>query len=137
MEQRVVITGIGAITPVGNKVEETWKNLVEGNCGIDFIKGYDEYNLPVKVAGQIKNFDQSQYELNAGLARRSDKFCVYAMAAASDAMKDSGLKSGENIAPERLGVYVFYTQVLFLFPQNSQKSYILTIQAYNMKKYPP
>ena len=51
MEQRVVITGIGAITPVGNHAEDTWKNLVEGNCGIDFIKGYDEYNLPVKVAG--------------------------------------------------------------------------------------
>ena len=106
MEQRVVITGIGAITPVGNHAEDTWKNLVEGNCGIDFIKGYDEYNLPVKVAGQIKNFDQSEYELNAGLARRSDKFCVYAMAAASDAMKDAGLVSGENIAPERLGVYI-------------------------------
>ena len=60
MEQRVVITGLGAITPVGNHIEDTWKNLVEGNCGIDFIKGLDEYNLPVKVAGQIKNFDQSE-----------------------------------------------------------------------------
>jgi 3-oxoacyl-[acyl-carrier-protein] synthase II len=67
MEQRVVITGIGAITPVGNHIEDTWKNLVEGVCGIDFIKGLDEYNLPVKVAGQVKNFDQSEYELNAGL----------------------------------------------------------------------
>ena len=95
MEQRVVITGIGAITPVGNHADETWKNLVEGNCGIDFIKGYDEFNLPVKVAGQIKNFDQSEYELNAGLARRSDRFCLYAMAAASDAMKDSGLSANE------------------------------------------
>ena len=106
MGKRVVITGIGAITPVGNHAEETWNNLVEGKCGIDFIKGYDEYNLPVKVAGQIKNFDQSEYELNAGLARRSDKFCIYAMAAASDAMKDAGLVSGENIDPERLGVYI-------------------------------
>ena len=106
MERRVVITGIGAITPVGNHIEETWKNLVEGNCGIDFIQGLDEYDLPVKVAGQIKNFDQSEYELDKGLARRSDRFCLYAMAAASDAMKDSGLKSGENIDPERLGVYI-------------------------------
>ena len=106
MEQRVVITGIGAITPVGNHIEETWNNLVEGKCGINYLKGYDEYNLPIKVAGQIKNFDQSEYDLNAGLARRSDKFCVYAMAAAADAMKDSGLKSGENIDPERLGVYI-------------------------------
>ena len=106
MEKRVVITGIGAITPVGNHIEETWKNLVEGNCGIDFIQGWDEYELPVKVAGQIKNFDKSEYDLDAGLARRSDRFCLYAMAAASDAMKDSGLKSGENIDPERLGVYI-------------------------------
>ena len=106
MEKRVVITGIGAITPVGNHIEETWKNLVEGNCGIDFIQGWDEYELPVKVAGQIKNFDKSEYELDAGLARRSDRFCLYAMAAASDAMKDAGLKSGENIDPERLGVYI-------------------------------
>ena len=106
MERRVVITGIGAITPVGNHIEETWKNLVEGNCGIDFIQGWDEYELPVKVAGQVKNFDQSEYELDKGLARRSDRFCLYAMAAASDAMKDSGLKSGENIDPERLGVYI-------------------------------
>ena len=106
MEHRVVITGIGAITPVGNHADETWKNLVEGNCGINLIEGLDEYNLPVKVAGQIKNFNQSEYELNAGLARRSDRFCIYAMAAASDAMKDSGLVSGENIEPERLGVYI-------------------------------
>ena len=106
MEKRVVITGIGAITPVGNHAEETWKNLVEGNCGIDLIQGLDEHNLPVKVAGQVKNFDKSEYELDAGLARRSDRYCVYAMAAASDAMKDAGLKSGENIDPERLGVYI-------------------------------
>ena len=106
MEKRVVITGIGAITPVGNHAEETWKNLVEGNCGIDLIQGLDEYNLPVKVAGQVKNFDKSEYELDSGLARRSDRYCIYAMAAASDAMKDAGLKSGENIDPERLGVYI-------------------------------
>ena len=53
MEQRVVITGIGAITPVGNNIAEMWSNMVDGKCGIDFIKGYDEYNLPVKVAGRF------------------------------------------------------------------------------------
>ncbi|MDE6862460.1 MAG: beta-ketoacyl-ACP synthase II, partial [Alistipes sp.] len=101
-----VITGIGAVTPVGNNIADMWRNMVEGNCGIDYIKGYDEYNLPVKVAGQVKDFDASQYNLNAGLVRRSDLYCQYAMAAASQAMEDSGLKSGENIAPERLGVYI-------------------------------
>ncbi|MBP3456469.1 MAG: beta-ketoacyl-ACP synthase II [Alistipes sp.] len=106
MEHRVVITGIGAITPVGNNVADMWHNMVEGNCGIDYIKGYDEYNLPVKVAGQVKDFDASKYNLNPGLVRRSDLYCQYAMAAASQAMEDSGLRSGENIAPERLGVYI-------------------------------
>lgn len=106
MEHRVVITGMGAITPVGNNIADMWRNMVEGNCGIDYIKGYDEYNLPVKVAGQVKDFDVSQYNLNPGLVRRSDRYCQYAMAAASQAMEDSGLKSGENIAPERLGVYI-------------------------------
>lgn len=106
MEQRVVITGLGAVTPVGNHIDQMWQNLVEGNCGINIIEGFDEYNLPVKVAGQVKNFNPAEYELNANLARRSDRFCLYAMAAASDAMKDSGLVSGENIAPERLGVYI-------------------------------
>lgn len=106
MEHRVVITGIGAITPVGNNIADMWRNMVEGNCGIDYIKGYDEYNLPVKVAGQVKDFDASKYNLNSGLVRRSDLYCQYAMAAASQAMEDSGLKSGENIAPERLGVYI-------------------------------
>ncbi len=106
MEQRVVITGIGAITPVGNNIAEMWSNMVDGKCGIDFIKGYDEYNLPVKVAGQVKDFDASQYDLPSNLVRRSDLYCQYAMAAAAQAMKDSGLASGENIAPERLGVYI-------------------------------
>ncbi len=102
MEQRVVITGIGAITPVGNNIAEMWSNMVDGKCGIDFIKGYDEYNLPVKVAGQVKDFDASQYDLPSNLVRRSDLYCQYAMAAAAQAMKDSGLASGENIAPERI-----------------------------------
>lgn len=106
MEHRVVITGIGAITPVGNNIADMWRNMVEGNCGIDYIKGYDEYNLPVKVAGQVKDFDASQYNLSSSLVRRSDLYCQYAMAAASQAVEDSGLKSGENIAPERLGVYI-------------------------------
>ena len=106
MEHRVVITGMGVITPVGNNIGDFWRNLVDGYCGIDHIKGFDEYELPISVAGQVKDFNPEEYGLERGDVRRSDLYCQYAMAAAYQAMKDSGLVSGENVAPERLGVYI-------------------------------
>lgn len=106
MEHRVVITGLGVISPVGNTVEEFWNNLTAGVCGIDFIKGFEDYDLPVKVAGQVKNFDPAANGLDSANVRRSDVYCQYAMAAAYQAMKDSGLVSGENVDPERLGTYI-------------------------------
>ena len=106
MEHRVVITGMGVITPVGNNIDDFWRNLVDGCCGIDHIKGFDEYELPISVAGQVKDFNPEEYGLEKGDIRRSDLYCQYAMAAAYQAMKDSGLVSGENVAPERLGVYI-------------------------------
>ena len=106
MEQRVVITGLGVITPVGNSVADFWNNLVAGNCGIDKIKGYEEFDLPIHVAGQVKDFDPTANGLDAGNVRRSDMYCQFAMAAAYQAMMDSGLVSGENVAPERLGTYI-------------------------------
>ena len=106
MEQRVVITGLGVITPVGNSVADFWNNLVAGNCGIDKIKGYEEFDLPIHVAGQVKDFDPAANGLDAGNVRRSDMYCQFAMAAAYQAMMDSGLVSGENVAPERLGTYI-------------------------------
>lgn len=106
MEQRVVITGLGVITPVGNSVADFWNNLVAGNCGIDKIKGYEEFDLPIHVAGQVKDFDPAANGLDAGNVRRSDMYCQFAMAAAYQAMMDSGLVSGENVASERLGTYI-------------------------------
>ena len=106
MEQRVVITGMGVITPVGNNIGDFWRNLVDGYCGIDHIKGFDEYELPISVAGQVKDFNPEEYGLEKGDVRRSDLYCQYALAAAYQAMNDSGLVSGENVAPERLGVYI-------------------------------
>lgn len=106
MEHRVVITGMGVITPVGNNIGDFWRNLVDGYCGIDHIKGFDECELPISVAGQVKDFNPEEYALERGDVRRSDLYCQYAMAAAYQAMKDSGLVSGENVAPERLGVYI-------------------------------
>ena len=106
MEQRVVITGMGVISPVGNNIDTFWNNLVSGYCGIDYIKGYEEYNLPISVAGQVKDFDPEANGLDKANVRRSDIYCQFAMAAAYQAMCDSGLVSGENVAPERLGTYI-------------------------------
>lgn len=106
MEQRVVITGVGVISPVGNNIADFWNSLVEGKCGIDHIKGYEDYDLPVSVAGQVKDFNAEEQGLERNDVRRNDPYCQYALAAAMQAVKDSGLCSGENIAAERFGVYI-------------------------------
>ena len=106
MEQRVVITGVGVISPVGNNIADFWQSLVEGKCGIDHIKGFEGYDLPISVAGQVKDFNAEEQGLERNDVRRNDPYCQYALAAAVQAVKDSGLKSGENIEAERLGVYI-------------------------------
>ena len=63
MEKRVVITGMGAITPLGNNVETLWNNLVNGVCGIDYITRIDTTDLPVKIAAEVKDFDPIQCRL--------------------------------------------------------------------------
>lgn len=119
MNRRVVVTGTGVISPVGNTVESFWTNLIDGYCGIDVITSFPTDDLPVKVAGLVKDFDPSEYEIEAPFARKQDKFTLYAVAAAWQAMKQAGLSAAEdgNIDPFRLGVYVgsgiggFTTQV--------------------------
>lgn len=119
MNRRVVVTGTGVISPVGNSVESFWTNLIDGYCGIDVITSFPTDDLPVKVAGLVKDFDPSEYEIEVPFARKQDKFTLYAVAAAWQAMKQAGLSAAEdgNIDPFRLGVYVgsgiggFTTQV--------------------------
>lgn len=106
MKKRVVITGMGAITPVGNSVSIFWKNLVNGVSGLNFVTGFDDVDLPVRIVAQVKDFEPTKYGLDRGDVRKWDLFCQYGMAAAYQAMDDSGLKSGENIQADRLGVYV-------------------------------
>lgn len=108
MDRRVVITGLGAITPLGNKIDIFWKNIVEGECGIDMLTSYPTEDLPSKIAGEVKNFDPKEYGMEPAFARKQDKFTLFAVAAAKEAMDDSGLDSSEggNIDPFRLGVYV-------------------------------
>lgn len=119
MNRRVVVTGTGVVSPVGNNVESFWNNLLAGYCGIDFITDFPTDDLPVKIAGQIKDFNPSEYEIEPAFARKQDKFTLYAVAAAWQAVKESGISAAEggNIDPYRLGVYVgsgiggFTTQV--------------------------
>lgn len=106
MERRVVVTGMGAITPVGNNVAEFWNSLKEGKSGLNYITGYDDVELPVRIVAQVKDFDPMANGLERGDVRKWDLFCQYAMAAAYQAMNDSALVSGENIEAHRLGVYI-------------------------------
>ena len=108
-EQRVVVTGLGIISPIGNDVPTFWNNLKNGVCGIETITEYDTSMLPVHIAAKIKNFDPIQYGMDKAFARKQGMFTQYAVAAAFQAMNDAGLHSdGEdaNIDPFRLGVYV-------------------------------
>ena len=106
--KRVVITGTGVISPVGNDVQTYWKNLLDGVCGIDYIKSVPTDDLPVRIAGEVKDFNPSDYGIEPPFARKQDKFTLYAVAAAWQAVKESGLNAGEggNIDPLRFGVYV-------------------------------
>ena len=106
MERRVVITGLGTISPVGNTVADFWNSLIEGKSGLNFIQGYDDVDLPVRIVAQVKDFDPAANGLERADVRKMDLYCQYAVAAANQAVADSGLVSGENIEPDRFGVYV-------------------------------
>ena len=119
MDRRVVVTGTGIISPIGNDVKTYWKNLLDGVCGIDFIESIPTDDLPVKIAGEVKDFNPSDFGIEPAFARKQDRFTLFAVAAAYQAMQESGLSAAEdgNIDPFRLGVYVgsgiggFTTQV--------------------------
>ena len=104
MERRVVITGLGAITPIGNNVEEFWEGIRTGKCGIDEIKSFDVTNFKVKLAAELKEYDPEKY-FDKREAKRLDKFSQYAIIASKEAWQDSGLdREKENM--ERVGVVI-------------------------------
>ena len=103
--RRVVVTGMGVISPVGNDLESFWNNLTEGKNGVGMITRFDTTEQKVKVAAEVKDFEPTKY-IEKSQVRKTDLFAQYALAAAVQAMEDAGLKSGENIDAERLGVYV-------------------------------
>ena len=100
---RVVVTGLGVISPVGNDVATFWKNLTDGVCGIGEITKFDTAEFKVKIAAEVKDFDPTQY-MPKSEVRKTDLYCQYALAAAAQAMADSGIQ--DQVDPERLGVYI-------------------------------
>ena len=100
--RRVVITGLGCVTPIGNDVPTFWESLKTGKCGIGPITHFDTADYKVKVAAEVKDFDPLQYMEKSDL-RKYDVFCWYAMAAATQAVEESGIK--DTLPPERIGTY--------------------------------
>lgn len=101
--RRVVVTGLGAVTPVGNDVETMWTNMVNGVNGIEEITEFDTSELKVHLAGTLKNFDCEKY-IEKREARKLDPYCRYAIAAAQQAVDDSGIMG--KIDENRFGVYI-------------------------------
>ncbi|THF67164.1 beta-ketoacyl-[acyl-carrier-protein] synthase II [Pseudothauera nasutitermitis] len=102
--RRVVVTGLGAISPVGNSVPEAWENLIAGKSGIAPITRFDASAFPVRIAGEVKGFDVAEY-LSPKEARRMDVFIHYGMAAGIQAIRDSGIEVTEANA-DRIGVNI-------------------------------
>ena len=103
-KRRVVVTGLGVVSPVGIGVDTAWANIVAGKSGITRITKFDPSNFSSQIAGEVKGFDVSQY-LPAKEARRMDTFIQYGLAAAIEAVKDSGIEATEENA-ERIGVSI-------------------------------
>ena len=98
---RLVITGMGAVTPIGIGVQEYWDNLVAGKCGVERITRFDTTELPVKIAAEVKNFDAEQF-MPKKLTREMDPYMQYGYAAAMEAIE----QAGEAAEPERMGIVV-------------------------------
>ncbi|MFO7741618.1 MAG: beta-ketoacyl-ACP synthase II [Anaerolineae bacterium] len=106
MRRRVVVTGLGAVTPVGNDVRSTWEALLGGRSGVDRIACFDPVDLDVQIAAELKDFDVEE-RLGRRQARRCDRFSLLALEAARQAVADSRLDfSRDGIDPERVGVLI-------------------------------
>ena len=97
--RRVVVTGLGCISPVGNTVESAWTNLLAGQSGIGLITKFDTTSFSCKIAGEVKGFDVEQY-MSAKEARTMDSFIHFGIAAAEQAVRDSGLPTGEALGDD-------------------------------------
>ena len=101
--RRVVVTGLGAISPLGNTAEATWEGMKEGRCGIDFITRFDASPLKARIGAEVKDFQPTLY-MDKGDVRKTDLSAQYAVAAATQAVEDSKIVGA--VDPTRLGVYI-------------------------------
>src|SRR5687767_11100930 len=105
MRRRVVITGMGAITPIGNSVRELYANAVAGTSGVDRITRFDARTFPTTFAAEVKDFDVGRWVPDPGLYAKSGENTRFAVAAAKQAIDDAGLLAG-GFDRTRLGVYL-------------------------------
>jgi len=103
--RRIVITGLGLVSPVGNTVEEGWQNILAGRSGIAHVTKFDTSTFPVQIAGEVRNFDITSY-ISAKDARRMDTFIHFGMAAGIQAVRDAGLDKENVVDLERVGVAI-------------------------------
>src|SRR5690554_3811673 len=104
MKRRVVITGLGALSPVGNNVNDTFNNLINGKNGIDFIKQFDPSNLRIKIAGELKDLNLEDY-FDKKEIKRSDRVMLLGTIAALEAFNDANLENA-SYDPYRFGIFV-------------------------------
>ena len=104
-KRRVVITGLGCVSPVGNSVEETWNSVKNGKCGVTNITLFDSSRLPVKVAAEVKDFDITKYGIDSKATRKMARFSKFCLAASAQAISDSGY-TAESLKAEKMGVMV-------------------------------
>jgi 3-oxoacyl-[acyl-carrier-protein] synthase II len=104
MERRVVVTGLGAITPLGTRIDTIWDRLCRGFSGIDAITRFDTTDFPVRIAGEVRGFIPEHY-LDKHDIRRTDRFVQFALAASQEALQDAGLTIN-GASAERIGVYI-------------------------------
>jgi 3-oxoacyl-[acyl-carrier-protein] synthase II len=103
--RRVVITGLGIVSPVGNTVEEAWQNILAGRSGIAHVTKFDASTFSAQIAGEVKNFDITDY-ISAKDARRMDTFIHFGLAAGIQAVRDAGLDQENSVDLERVGVAI-------------------------------
>ena len=105
MRRRVVVTGMGAVTPIGRTIEEMWKSLREGKSGIGLITHFDASHFPTKFAAEVKDFDLGMYVEDPKRFQYSGRNIRFAVGAAKQAMDDSGILDSK-MDPSRLGIYL-------------------------------
>jgi 3-oxoacyl-[acyl-carrier-protein] synthase II len=101
--KRVVITGLGCVTPLGHNVDTFWSNLLDGKCAIKTIESINTERLSVKVAAEILDFKPEDFNIDKAMIRHNDRYALYAIAAATQAMADSGLEVGNHVDSSRFG----------------------------------